>query len=433
MKNIFKSINLLTLATFMLVTSSCDSFFTIENPEDKTLPAGYYNSAQRVEQAVIGIYVDFRRALLNNHAWLMYGEARSGDLIVNNNAYNYVVNQQLNDDQKELIELTDWEYFYDALNNANEVLRIIDQVESDVLSEYEYNLFKGEALALKSFAYFYLARIWGDVPSAETNTFGTVLSTNEVVTKAQELAQEAYNLLPWILLNDDGIESSSLTESRMNKTAVAILRAQEHLWLNNAQEAYSVLNTAITENTEEKWSSFGFSTGKDYRTDLTENPLDAAVVSISIEKLNTIYPEGDSRRENFDISEENGTASLLNYVQDVSQLLTETNFDLLRAEAAWRTEKIEEAKTILTEITEGATEDYSTLDNNSFGNALLLERQRLLIGSGFRFFDLIRFNKVAEEISSLSAQDIAEGAAFWPLSEKSINDNSLNQNSYWSK
>ena len=433
MKNIFKSIRLLMLTAVLLALSSCQSFLTIENPEDKSIREGYYNTAQRVEQAVIGIYVDFRRALLNDRAWLMYGEARAGDLIVDSKSYDFVVNQQLKEKQDELVQLTDWEYFYDVLNDANQVLQIINEAESDILTEYEYNLYKGEALALKSFAYFYLARIWGDVPSAEPNNFGNVLSTTEAITKAQELAMEAKELLPWILLNEDGIESSSITEFRMNKTAISILLAQEYLWLDNAQEAYGVLSTAIVENTEEKWSPFGFSTGEDYRSDLTEDPLDKDFVSISLEKLNSIYPEGDMRREAYDISEENGTATLLSYAQDVTKLLTTTNFYLLLAESAWRMEHLEEAKAILIEVSAGATEDYSELDANNFGQAILLERQRLLMGSGLRFFDLMRFNMVAQEIPSLSEQDIADGAGFWPLSERSIKDNSLNQNSYWSK
>lgn len=433
MKNIFKSINLLTLALVLLALSSCTNFLTIEDPEDKTIREGYYNSAQRIEQAVIGIYIDFRRALLNNRAYLMYGEARSGDLMVDANAYEFVVAQQLKAEQAELIQLTDWEYFYDVINNANQVLQIINEVESDVLTEYEYNLYKGEAQALKSFAYFYLARIWGDVPSAELNNFGTVLTAAETIAKALELAQEANGLLPWILLNEDGIESASLTEFRMNKTAISILLAEEYLWLDNATQAYNVLDSAIVENTEEKWSPFGFSTGEDYRSAITEDPLDAEFVSISLEKLNAIYPEGDGRREAFDISEANGTASLLNYAQDVTKLFTQTNFYLLLAESAWRIGNLEEAKAILIEVAAGATEDYSTLDENNFEQAILLERQRLLIGSGIRFFDLLRFNKVAEEIPSLSEQDIADGAGFWPLSERSIKDNSLNQNSYWSR
>ena len=433
MKNILKSISLLSLTALLLIVASCDSFLTIEDPEDKTITEGYYNSTQRVEQAVIGIYVDFRRALLSNRAWLMYGEARSGDLKVHATYYDLVVKQELMAEQAEIERLKDWEYFYDVLNNANEVLQIIDEVDPGVLTGYEYNLFKGEALALKSFAYFYLARIWGNVPSVEANNFETVLSAKETIVKAQELAQEANDLLPWVLLNEDGIESASLTEFRMNKTAIAILRAQEYLWLDNAQQAYRVLGTAILENTEEKWSPFGFSTGEDYRSDITDDPLDADLVSISLEKLNAIYPESDTRRAAYDISEKNGTASLLSHAQDVTKLLTKTNFYLLMAEAAWKIGNLEEAKATLIAVAQGATEDYSTLDENTFEQALLQERQRLLMGSGMRFFDLMRFNKVAEEIPSLSEQNVTEGAAFWPFSERSIKDNSLNQNRYWSK
>lgn len=431
--NKIKFIQYLGLATILLAHSSCKDFLTIENPEDKTITEGYYNSAQRVEQAIVGIYVDFRRALLNNRAWLMYGEARSGDLIVEADCYKYVVKQELKDDNKNLVQLTDWEYFYDVINDANQVLQIIDKVEDDVLNEYEYNLFKGEALALKSLAYFYLARIWGDVPSAEPNDFGTVATSTKTIEKAVEFANDADELLPWLLFNLDGIESASLSESRINKTSVKIIRAQEYLWLSNNKEAYNILTNGITENTDNKWSSFGFSLGKDARTEVTDDPLDVNVVTISLENLNSIYPEGDARRRAFDISEENGSATFLNYLQDVSNLLTLTNYNLLLSEAAWKTGKLEEAKTILTNVANGATEDYTVLDQNSFEDALVLERQRLLMGSGVRFFDLIRFGRVDTEIPKFSAQDVANGAAFWPMSGKSEKDNSLNQNSYWSK
>ena len=431
--NRIKFIQFLSFAAVLLALSSCNSFLTIEDPEDKTISEEYYNSAQRVEQAVIGIYVDFRRALLSNRSWLMYGEARAGDLAINADCYEYVANQVLTANNDNLVQLTDWEYFYDVLDDANQVLQIIEDVDDGVLTESEYNLFKGEALALKSFAYFYLARIWGDVPSEEAGDFNSVGSSTVIIEKALALAQEADNLLPWMLINADGIESSSLTETRMNKTAIKIIQAQQNLWLGNNQEAYTVLATAIDENTENKWSSFGFSLGDDTRTDIPSDPLDASAVTISLEKLNAIYPEGDARRGVFDISEESGTASLLDQVQDITQLLTLTNYDLLLSEAAWKINKLDEAKTILVEVAAGATEDYSTLEERDFEQALLLERQRLLMGSGIRFFDLMRFGKVDSKIPMLSADDVATGAAYWPLSEKSIKDNSLNQNSYWSK
>ncbi len=427
-----KYITLLGWTAILLLFSSCDSFLTIEEPEDKTITEGYYNSDQRVEQAVIGIYVDFRRALMHNRAWLMYGEARSSELTVDADCYKYVSTQDLTADNNELIALTDWEFFYDALRNANEVLDIIDNVEEGILSEYKYNLFKGEALALKSLAYFYLARIWGDIPSAEKANYRTVITANEAIQMALEMATQADALLPWLLTNEDGIESASLTATRMNKTAIRILLAQENLWMNNDVEAFNILKTAIEENTAGTWSEFGFSMGDDMRFDISDNPLDAKVVSISLEKLNEIYPDGDLRRNAFDINYNTETASMLDYTQDVTRLMTMTNFNLLYSEAAFKTGQLELAVGSLVGISAGATEDYSTLTSETFMDALILERQRLLMGSGMRFFDLIRFGKVADVIPEFSADDVANGAAYYPLSERSIKDNSLNQNSYWS-
>ena len=55
----------------VLSLSSCSDFLTV-TPENRTEEDGYYTSAQRVDQAVVGVYVDLRRALLTNYAWLMF-------------------------------------------------------------------------------------------------------------------------------------------------------------------------------------------------------------------------------------------------------------------------------------------------------------------------------------------------------------------------
>ncbi len=428
------------LACILLTSVSCDDFLTIENPEDKTIIEGYYNSAQRIEQAVIGMYVDFRRALLDNNAWLMYGEARAGDLIVNTDYNKHVASQELNTKTIELNQLKDWGYFYDVINDANEVLDIVANVEEGVITEYETNLFKGEALALKSYAYFYLVRIWGSVLSAEDVDFGKPLDATAMTQKAIGFAEEAYELLPWILLNSDGIESASLTQTRMSKTAVSMMLTQEYLWINESQKAYNALAKIDLTSNEVTPSEFGFSLGADARTEITEEPLSNDVVSIDTIRMQQIYPEGDSRRELFYVTSDSKTASLIGDVNSVSNLLNDELFGLLQVETNWRVGNTDKAISLLVNITSLeiddvivslVIEDYSTLKEDEIEAAILKERQRMLIGCGYRFFDLIRFNKVPDN-TILSAQDVANGAAFWPLSEQSLMDNSLTQNSYWS-
>ncbi|MGN6491641.1 MAG: RagB/SusD family nutrient uptake outer membrane protein [Agriterribacter sp.] len=413
----------------ILLFCSCRKSLTVDQ-ENSTVEEGYYNSAPRIQQAVIGGYVDLRRALLANYAWMMYGEARTGDMKVAVAYQQKVASQELTATDRNLVQLSDWGFFYDVIKDANDVLDIVDKAEEGVLNAYQHNVYRGEALALKSMAYFYLARIWGDVPSAEKNNFGARLTSEEVVAQAMVWATEAQQLLPWMLLNDDGIESVALTAVRFNKTAVTSLLAHEALWLGNGQSAYDVLTNTFTSNTADSLSSFGLAMGADQRTEIPQAPLSGSVLSMPLERFNAIYPEGDARRSGmFNIS--NNAAVLI--VQDASKmdLLRLQEIDLLFAEAAWRTERLEEAKDHLISAANGATEDYSTLTEDNFGDALLKERQRLLVGTGQRMFDLIRFNEVPTYIPAFTEADVTKGAAYWPLSANSIKGNGWNQNEYW--
>ncbi|MCO5240979.1 MAG: RagB/SusD family nutrient uptake outer membrane protein [Chitinophagaceae bacterium] len=419
------------IAAFPLLFSCNKGMLTIE-PENRTVPEGYYNSAQRIQQAVIGGYVDLRRALLANYAWVMYGEARAGDLNVVVPYQSMVVNQELTADNRYVSELSDWGYFYDVIRDANDILDIIAGADDEILNTYRRNLFRGEALALKSMAYFYLARIWGTIPSAEKNNFGKRLTGEEAVTLAAGWASEAKQLLPWLLLNDDGIESVALTAVRFNKTAITSLYAQEQLWLGKAQEAYSVLSNTFTAAMADSLSGFGLSNGTDRRTEIPQNPLNGNVVRMSLDRLNAIYPAGDARRSSmFSISA--NTATLIVRDATLLELLPRREINLLLAEAAWRSNSLDQAKAYLTMAAAGATEDYSALTDETFGAALLLERQRMLVGTGQRVFDLIRFGKVSTYIPEFTEDDVEKGAAYWPLSAVSMKGNSWSQNSFWAR
>lgn len=416
----------------MLLLFSCSKRALTVDPENRAVPEGYYNSSQRIQQSVIGGYVDLRRALFANYAWLMYGEARSGDMNVAVPYLSLVAGQQLTTDNDNLAQLSDWGYFYDVIKDANDVLDIIAKSEEGVLDTYRRNLFKGEALALKSMTYFYLARIWGSIPSAEKNNFGKPLTNEEAVALAAQFATEARGLLPWILLNDDGIESVALTAVRFNRTAVTSLLAQEQLWLGNGQEAFDLLQNTFTAATADSLSGFGLSTGEDRRTVIPQNPQSSAIMRMPLQRFDVIYPEGDARRNSmFNISAADQIATLKIKDANIVELLPKREINLLFAEAAWKAGQIEIAKEYLIDAANGATEDYSVLTEATFGDALMLERQRLLVGTGQRFFDLIRFGKVSSYIPSFTEADVEKGAAWWPLSAASIKGNAWNQNNFW--
>lgn len=413
----------------LIFLSSCKDNLTV-TPENKTVAIGYYDSPQKIQQAVIGGYVDLRRAITANYAWLMYGEARTGDLKVEVEFQQAVADQKLNSANRFVAQITDWGYFYDVISDANNVLDIVE-ASSDLTND-QRNLFKGEALALKSISYFYLARIWGDVLSAEKNEIGKRLTHQEAVSLALGFANQAKGILPWRLVAEDGIESTALTNIRFNKTAVTSLLAQEQLWLGKAQDAYDVLSKTFTSVTVDSLSNFGLSLGADRRTTIPLAPLGNAVVSMPLDRFNTIYPVGDSRRTSmFNVVTNQNKATLILRDATVLDILPQREVNLLIAEAAWRSGRLNEAKASLIIATNGATEDYNALTETTFADALLQERRRMLPGTGQRMFDLIRFGKVSAFIPELTAPDVQNGGAYWPLSAVSIQGNSLSQNSYW--
>lgn len=420
-------------ALLVFAFSSCEDYLTIEDVENRTIATGYYDSPQKLEQAVIGVYVDMRRALVNSHAWLMYGEGRAGDLTLEVDFMDEVSAQRLTNGSLQVRQLTDWGYFYDAIQDANYLLEKLDAAKGEILSSYQYNLYRGETLALKSMAYFYLTRIWGAVPSAELSDRGKLLAQQEVLTRCVQWAAEAKSLLPRLLLNDDGIVSRALTEVRFNKTAISLLLAQEQLWLGKGQEAYNGLKDVFDGQSTDSLSNFGLSLGKDSNPDITQQPYTGNSISISKEKLEAIYPIGDTRRSMFTIPASGTTASLIIAKQDILMMYSTKEINLLMAEAAWRTGQLEAAKSYLTTAATGATENYAQLTASTFADALLRERQRMLMGSGQRFFDLIRFDKIRQFLPFYTEGDLAQGAAYWPLSAQSIRTNGLEQNEYWSK
>ena len=428
--NDMKFIRFILIMTLLLNLSACKESLTIQ-PDNRTVADGYYDSAQKIEQGVIGGYVDLRRALLSNYAFLMYGEARTGDLRVAVDYQQIVAGQQLTADQRYVKQLSDWGYFYDVIRDANLLLDVVSKGDNALLNTYQRNLFKGEALALKSIAYFYLARIWSEVPSAEQSDFGKMLSNQQAVMLASTFALEAKAILPWKLINDDGIESQALSRIRFNKTAATMLLAQEQLWLNKPGEAYTMLSNTFNSSTADSLTGFGISLGEDRRTALPEAPLAKEVVSVPLERFNLIYPEADTRRGMFNISADENKATLILADAEILELMPLREINLLFAEAAWGSSRLEEAKTYLIKAAAGATENYSSLTQATFADALLNERRRMLPGTGQRMFDLIRLGKVKRFIPVFTDADLQNGAAYWPLSANSMRSNSLNQNTYW--
>ncbi|TDQ06365.1 RagB/SusD family nutrient uptake outer membrane protein [Pedobacter metabolipauper] len=117
--------------------------------------------------ALIGTYGLTRAALADNNAHWLYGDVRPGEFTVTNRQdLKAIVDNNLNASYSAVEALSNWRRWYAVINSANLFLERVAEVKAKDPRYTENNMTVDIAQIrfLRAFAYFYMVRIWGDVP-----------------------------------------------------------------------------------------------------------------------------------------------------------------------------------------------------------------------------------------------------------------------------
>lgn len=143
---------------------SCTDMLNQE-PLSMTTPDNFWVSQPNAESAVAGCYGLLKNTLMDNAAFLYWGEF-TGMTFMNSRSWisdyiegsgNYVLAYRDN--------TRSWKGFYRAANWALSIEKHVSAMpDSKFKSVAEKNRIIGEAAFVRSLSYFYMARIWGDVP-----------------------------------------------------------------------------------------------------------------------------------------------------------------------------------------------------------------------------------------------------------------------------
>ena len=150
-----------------MITSCVD---TVILPDNKTVDEDYWQKKSEVEAVVATAYAQLRdaTALRNMIVW---GDFRSDELVLTSTlptsaAYRTALQQIFSLNIETENEFTKWYPFYSAINYCNLVLEKAEDVIS-VDPDYtrgDYDANRAQMLALRSFCYFYLTRVFHDIP-----------------------------------------------------------------------------------------------------------------------------------------------------------------------------------------------------------------------------------------------------------------------------
>ncbi|NIG54175.1 RagB/SusD family nutrient uptake outer membrane protein [Chitinophaga sp. Cy-1792] len=167
MKKIFYSVRFAVLVLICITTAfSCSKMLDVKSSR-LVSERDYWKSVEDARSALVGVYGLTRAALTDNAAFWMYGEFRMGDFsAVSRTDLKAIVNNDLNVSLPMLQGLKSWRRFYAAINAANLFIERSGEIakKDPYYSQTNNNVDVAQARALRAFLYFYMVRIWGDVP-----------------------------------------------------------------------------------------------------------------------------------------------------------------------------------------------------------------------------------------------------------------------------
>jgi len=449
------------LAIVLLQVTACTDILD-KDPVSSFSASGFYKTTADAQAGIYGIYDAAQSVFRLNFCY--WGEGRADNVQTAQSGESLVLSSN---NLTNTASSADWTALYTMISRANYAIAYIPNVfEADDVAGQRL---LGQAYALRALAYFYLVRVWGDVPfitepytSGDQDIFVGKTDKEIVLDQVEEdLQYAASNCIEKFNSNNDRI---MFTRGSANG-----LLTQVYMWRHKYTEALTTSNLVMSNSLYSlvpiaDWGKmFSNSYSKESIFEVGYNDTETnglrtlyAVGSYAIYtpsvKWKESIEEGDLR-ENFvydvvpadpkaiwkylgqGVSDEIATPAKQNIV-----LIRLADIMLLRAEAlnqiggeANKTEALTLLNTIRTRagLAPFATEADAVTMYGDLESAILHERSVELCFEGHRWFDLVRTGKAISTMGPINGLS-DEDNLVWPVHQNSLNKNpNMTQNSFY--
>lgn len=235
---------IIAILIVILGLNSCKDFLVL-SPEYQINEINYYQSESDYETAVIGIY-NSMQSLHNNILYLTELTTDNGDV-----TYQSAPNDQMDLDQMTVSPSNSmvnyaWRYCYTIIANSNNIL---DRINDINMNENKRSQFKGEALFLRAYSYFYLVRLFGEVPIVDVAFRSPDQISNFDMTRKP--ISEVYSLIEGDLKSSATFlkDVTGMSKGRASSGAAKTLLGKVYLTKAEYVNATTVLKEVIDMNT----------------------------------------------------------------------------------------------------------------------------------------------------------------------------------------
>ncbi len=440
-----------------------------QDPISNLSSENFFETAEHANAAITSTYAALRNTFnggQGNVRYSMWGDLRA-DLLTTDEGKNEGYDRLEDNEQNPTDPVADWSDLYQTIARANDIIANVPGIEDIDLTAEDEREILAQARFLRAFSYFYLVKLWGDVPLSlePVNSAGDPVNlpriSREVVLDTVE-ADITYALarLPTTY------SSNSDTRGRATSGAAYALQAHVYAWQANWEAAAASAQQVIqnpqyellpgeryadifdVENTRESIFELQIdplsadegtsSLFIDFGTDEQNGGLTGELgIFLPSEKFVDGLEEGDLRRSTL-IFDDDGLfrPQIVKYIRPFSRAELGTSVPnraaeadnniiiyrlagiiLLRAEALNYLGRTEEAAALLNQIRERAGLPATTATTQAeLKEAILKERGYELAFEGHRWFDLVRNGEALNKIETLTNPD----RLLLPISQREI-------------
>lgn len=438
---------------------SCSDSLLDREPISSFPGQGFYKKPSDAQAGVNGIYNSLQSVFRLNFAY--WGEGRADNINTKHSGDPYALHHN---ELTPIINSASWNGFYKLISRANYAIKYIPQVFSDNESSLKNELM-GQSRALRAMAYFYMVRIWGDVP----------LITEPYESIEQEIFVERSSKEEVLKLIEDDLKFAALNcadnypgdrdKVWITKGGAYAFLTQLYMWQKKYQEAIEAAENVVGDSryslvSINDWNKMfvnGISSESVFEIGYNETQTNSLRILYAIGSDSDYVPsedfmnsieEGDLRRPRiYDITEvaprkiwkffgvgfndENADPSSNNII-----LARLADIMLLKAEAHAALGQSEEALELLNQIRRraglpGLDEDAAKSLYGDLNSAILHERSIELCFEGHRWFDLVRTGNAIAVMKPINGLN-NEKNLVWPIHENDINRNpNIEQNEFY--
>ncbi|MET6998408.1 RagB/SusD family nutrient uptake outer membrane protein [Chitinophaga defluvii] len=477
------------LLTGLLCISSCKSFLDVK-PIDRLSDNSFWNTKQDVESAVADTYGAIFDLITNGPYNFANGDLRAGEVSWDGErivCFEAVGENDLgnatrmgNPERYVMLKLSDWYPFFQSIAACNIDIERIPQVKA--LSAADSKQYLAEVRFVRAFTYFYISRLYGDVPLYTKAYDKDPLPRTPMLKVLQFCLEELEAIkedLPW------QYDDPAKWGVRAARGAVYALIANVNMWMAgfdkaNEQQYWKATVEAVQEVVNSgkfgllpiedfhtlfkgrtKESLFEFSVNANYGATtkyvtpgqwMTHEPVIVYSYSWAWFKgdfMKKLFPpdKADRRRDlwfylpyastiqTMFLKYSNVSDPVNWFFDDNLMMFRYGGLLLLGAEAMADMGMNNQAITLLNLVRKRAGAKLYEASDGDLKDFIFSELQRELVGEGSRWYDLVRTGRVMDPnqcANSLTPEQFSRGAWTWPIDPKArVNNPNITLNSYW--